>query len=58
MEVQDAQVILEVLVLEDMEDQAEEVQMTEDGTKKDMMTVEVETDTVVVADGNVKLKDL
>ena len=52
------QVILEVLVLEGMEDQVEEVQMTKDGRKKDTTTVEGKTDTVDAVNGNVKLKDL
>jgi hypothetical protein len=51
-------VILEVLVLEDMEDQVEEDQTIEEGTKKDTMTVEGKADTVDVVDTNVKLKDL
>ena len=58
MEDQGAQVILEVLVLEGMEDQVEEDQMTKDGRKKDTKVVEGKTDTVDVVNGNVKLKDL
>ena len=58
MEVKKDQVIQEVLVMEDMGDQVEEVQMREEETEKDFLTVKVETIMVDVAGINVKLKDL
>ncbi len=59
MEDKEDQVILAVLAMADMEDPTEEEDlMTEEGIKKNTMTVAEKVDTVVVADINVKLKGL